>query len=200
MSRITGLSKPVRRLARRAYEGVHHRAEVAALRDAPWGSAAEMDRLRLRLLNETLQRASRQSPFYREVLGSFGPDLQAVDELARVPVTTRGDMRASRLEHAYPGGTLSRRKTWRTSGSSGEPFVFAIDLLYPTRHEAQRAFVYLEAGLTPGARIVELLPGTAKTSRSGFTYPTFKRTVIGYRSEGLGEAVRAARPSLLYGK
>jgi len=176
-----------------------HLAEIALLRDAPWSSSHEMDRLRLHLLNLSVQRASRLSPFYREVLGAGTQPFQKLEELARLPVTSRNDIRATGLDRAISGSRLRRRKIWRTSGSSGAPFSFAIDLLYPIRHEAQRAFVYLQAGVGPGSPILELLPGTRRTTRSGFSYPTFRRSVVGYRGDGLGEAVRTAQPTLLYG-
>jgi len=203
---IRPIVAPARRAMRRVCDGplalvgrAHHRAEIASLSDAPWVSGDAMDRLRLRLLNQSIQRASLYSPFYREVLGSHTQKFHELTDLAYLPVTSRRDIRNAGVDRAIPGSRLSPRKTWRTSGSSGEPLRFAIDLLYPIRHEAQRAFVYLHAGLTPGSRIVEMLPGTRHTENSDFSYPTFNRTIIGYRHEGLGEAVFTSRPALLYG-
>jgi len=207
MSPTLAIAGAARRAARRAYDAGplavagrrQHRAEIASLRDAPWESSHEMDRLRLRLLNVSIQRAARHSPFYQEVLGTGTPVFQELDELARLPVTSQADIRAAGLDRATPGGWLRRRRTWRTSGSAGRPFSFTIDLSYPIRHEAQRAFVYLEAGLAPGSRIVEMLPSKRRTSKSELSYPTFRRCIVGYRGEGLGKAVQSARPRLLYG-
>jgi phenylacetate-CoA ligase len=158
-----------------------------------------MDALRVARLARTVERAARHSPFYREL---FGPDLVVparIEDLSALPVTSKTDIRDSGLERAVPATWYSRRGTWGTSGSSGEPYTFQIDDGYGARHAAQRAFVYLQAGLRPGSRVVEVLPGTRRQPRRDRAYPTFRRTFLGYAGGGLPEAVFAAQPQLLYG-
>lgn len=177
-----------------------HRRELAHLEQAPWAAPEEMDRIRLDLLRQTVRRSAVHSPFYREVLGGRTPDIQSFDDLSQIPVTSKVDMTSSDVDRCVPGSRLSPRTTWRTSGSSGQPFVFEIDLQFGARHDAQRAFVYRSAGLEPGARIVEVLGyGDHLMRPPQFSYPTFERTIVGYARDDLAEVVLAARPVLLYG-
>lgn len=190
----------VRRAVTSAAKRREHQAEIRRLETAPWASPTAMDSLRLDRLRTTVARAAARSPFYREVLHGVAPDLRSLEDLRAVPVTSKVQITDSGLQRAAPGSALRPRTTWRTSGSSGVPFVFEIDVTYGSRHDAQRAFVYKRAGLPPGSRIVEIL-GFANHlhDRRQLSYPTFRRTVIGYGREDLTAAIFAASPSLLYG-
>jgi phenylacetate-CoA ligase len=177
-----------------------HQRQLKQLETAPWGSAEAMDRLRLQRLQRTVARAAAGSPFYRALLDGEAPAIASFDDLAAIPVTAKTDMTASGLDRALPGSSVRPRTTWRTSGSSGQPFVFDVDLTYGARHDAQRAFIYKQAGLPVGAPIVEILGFGGHLMRPPqVSYPTFRRTVIGYGRPKLAEAVLDAAPRLLYG-
>ena len=177
-----------------------HQREIRRLQRAPWSAPAEMDAVRLERLRATVERASRDSPFYRELLGGRAPALRTFTDLASIPVTSKAQITDSGLDRASPASTFRPRTTWRTSGSSGVPFVFEVDLTYGARHDAQRAFVYQQAGLAPGSPIVEILGfGSHLQTRRQLSYPTFRRTVVGYGRDDLATAVFNASPSLLYG-
>jgi phenylacetate-CoA ligase len=181
---------------------LQHRAEVNRLIGAPWESAREMDALRVRRLANTVARAAERSTFYREVLGPNPIVPESIDALATLPITSKSDFRCSGLSRAVVArglGRLGKRGTWGTSGSSGEPYTFEVDRGYSARHAAQRAFVYLRAGLRRGATVVEVLGGSRRPSHRDRAYSTFRRMYVGYAGEGLAEAVFAFQPQLLYG-
>jgi phenylacetate-CoA ligase len=159
-----------------------------------------MDALRLGRLRATADHAAEHSPFYRALLGGSAPDLTSFDGLQGIPVTSKAEITASGLGRASAASVLRPRTTWRTSGSSGVPFVFDVDLTYGARHDAQRAYVYRRAGLAPGSPIVEVLGfGDHLAARKQVSYPTFRRTVVGYGRPDLTAVVLEAAPALLYG-
>src|SRR5688572_8806458 len=98
-----------------------HTSEIALFEDAPWGSAAEMDAVRLTRLAATVRRAARISPFYRHVLGADVDIPRSFDELSSLPITSKMDVRRSNLERA-PRRLIPLRQRWRTSGTSGQPY------------------------------------------------------------------------------
>jgi phenylacetate-CoA ligase len=175
-----------------------HVAELGRLTQAPWDDPERMDARRLASLARTVQRAARTSPFYGKLLGTDPPVPRSWDELAALPVTSKSDVRASGLDRASPPAPLRLRHTWATTGSSGEPSRFRVGVLYEARHHAQRAFVYLRAGLAPGSPIVEMVPGVRYIPPE-FTYPTFRRTIVGHGRDDRAALVRHAGPQLLYG-
>lgn len=184
--------------------GAHreHVREVRRLATAPWADPAAMDALRLARLAATVSRARRRSPYYRELLSGLPPLAgSSFEVLGSLPVTGKSDIRTSGLDRCVPA-VVSRpqlRTTWRTSGSSGQPYTYGVDLGYLHRHRAQRAFVYLAAGLAAGDSVVELVPGDGLAAPSRWSYPTFRRTAVGYLRHDVLAIVRAARPRLLYG-
>lgn len=167
------------------------------LRSAPWTSPAAMDALRLERLRATVALASRSSPYYRQALARASVDLRSLADLAQLPVSSKVDVRASGLDRARPRRSVGV-ETWRTSGSSGEPYTFSVDRLFGERHDAQRAYVYLRAGVPERAPIVEILGRTENMSPRPW-YPTFARTIVGFLGGDITEHVRVAAPTLLYG-
>lgn len=175
-----------------------HRAELRRLSSAP-EDPADRDKLRVQLLRSTLARAVDTSPYYRDLLGPIPPQIEDLASLSQLPVTRKQDIIASGLERAAPATWRSRRSRWGTSGSSGEPYSFAIDRGYVARHRAQRAYAYLQGGASPGTRLVEVVNGSDRSLTADDTYRTFERIAVGYAIEGIPEAVFQAQPTVLYG-
>jgi phenylacetate-CoA ligase len=156
-----------------------------------------MDRLREAMLRETVLHARDNSAYYRELLRDRPAD--PLEAFRSTPVTNKMDIVSSDLKREVPAAPGEVRLTGSTSGSSGQPFTFEIDDLLPSRHDAQRAYVYLRAGLPRKARILEIVPGQRLQLIPDLTYPTFKRFVVGYAHENLAGYITAVRPELLYG-
>ncbi len=177
-----------------------HRREIERMREGLSAPPAVRDEARRRKLAETVRRARIHSPFYRELLRDAPDD--PLEAFAAAPVTARGDIVDSGLTRTVPPRPSERRVTWRTSGTSGEPYTFEIDRLCPVRHSAQRAFVYLEAGVPPGSRIIEILGGGSVSRREDKLYPSFRRFHVDYwqmSGKELAAHARAVAPALLYG-
>jgi phenylacetate-CoA ligase len=97
---------------------------------------AEIARLQIEGLRETLAAALR-TPFYRERLASVGvrspEDIRALDDLARIPFTTKDDLR-----RAFPEGLLSvdRGEVVRLHASSGTTGIPTV--IYHTQADLDR--------------------------------------------------------------
>ncbi len=89
-------------------------------------SRAEMQQLQLARLQETVQRVYEKVPYYRAKMDEAGvkpQDIQSLDDLAKLPFTTKQDMRDS-----YPFGLFAvpRDELVRihaSSGTTGKPTV-----------------------------------------------------------------------------
>lgn len=191
------LPEKVRATTRLPFRLREHRREIARFADAPWDDPDAMDARRLAGLQRTVARAARRSPFYGPLLRD-APPIRSLDDLATLPVTSKLDMRASGRERAAPGSRLSRRETFRTSGSSGQPYAFEVGGFYGDRHNAQRAWVYLEAGVPAGARLTEIHSFDRHFGPQR-SFPTFARTMVGYRTDDWVDVAIASEPTLLYG-
>lgn len=167
------------------------------LESAAWRNPKAMDDLRQSRLAETVRHARQNSPYYAALLGGLPEDPLAA--FYAVPVTTKMDIIASGLSRAVPAALGEVRLVGKTSGSSGQPFRFEIDDLLPSRHAAQRAYVYLRAGIPRSSSILEILPGNRIDLVPDITYPTYKRRIVGYGCGSLIEHVKAVEPQLLYG-
>jgi phenylacetate-CoA ligase len=97
---------------------------------------ADIARLQLEGLRETLAAALR-TPFYRERLASIGvrspEDIRGLDDLARIPFTTKDDLR-----RAFPEGLLSvdRGEVVRLHASSGTTGIPTV--IYHTQADLDR--------------------------------------------------------------
>jgi len=82
--------------------------------------------IQLKRLQETLQRVSAQVPFYREKFKQAGitpGDVRSLDDLRRVPFTTKQDLRDN-----YPYGMFAAPmdtvvRIHASSGTTGQPTV-----------------------------------------------------------------------------
>jgi phenylacetate-CoA ligase len=110
---------------RRFWTGVQH------LRGLQWRPREEIEARVLARLRALVEHAAANVPYYRDQFWAAGISaaaLQAPGDLARLPVTTKSDLR-----QAFPArataANLSARRRWPsvTSGSSGFPFEFFTD-------------------------------------------------------------------------
>ncbi len=153
------VSKHLLYLPLQALRGERVLRHLRDLEASQWESRevlAERQALRLR---QTLLRAAREVPFYRDRFGAAGVDVAAVrgpEDLARLPILEKAELRAAgrRLVAAAAGGRFDRR---RTSGSTGVPLL----LLKPRDASARiRAIWYRYLrwyGIDIGSRQARLL-------------------------------------------
>ena len=101
-------------------------------------------------------------PFYHQLWTEHGispADIQGPDDLSRIPVVTKADLRA-----AYPKDTLSDEltagqwKEWSTSGSTGEPFKFAMDAAAVGYQMAVNLRTCTLSGYALGKKVLQVAP------------------------------------------
>ena len=127
-------SRLVPQLVFPAYERLSGRrfwTEVEQLRSRQWATPAEVEARVVERLRTLLAHAAAHVPHYREVFGAAGLDVRAirtVDDLARVPITTKADLRR-RFPDGVSAENLPARRRMRgvTSGSTGQPLEFYLD-------------------------------------------------------------------------
>ena len=95
-------------------------------------SRADMSRLQLRRLREQVAHAARRSPFYRRKLRAARVDpakLRTLDDLRRLPFTTKDELKDNQREHPPWGDVLAVPladvvRVHLTSATTGRPLAF----------------------------------------------------------------------------
>ncbi len=104
---------------------------LGRLRELQWRTPGELEARAVESLRGLLAHARAKVPYYRDLFHRAGlrpEDVRAVEDLARLPVTTKADLRAALPEGALAAGLpASRRLLARTSGSTGQPLEFYLD-------------------------------------------------------------------------
>jgi len=89
-------------------------------------SVSELQRFRDRQLRRVVSHAYRKVPYYAALLNEAGltpTDIQSVDDLCRIPISTKRDLQRVRAEQLVSRDVnLSRLVQRKTSGSTGLPF------------------------------------------------------------------------------
>src|SRR5437879_6389097 len=95
-------------------------------------SRADMRRLQVRRLREQVAHAARRSPFYRRKLRAAGVDparVRTLDDLARLPFTTKDELKDDQAVHPPWGSVLAVPladvlRVHLTSATTGRPLAF----------------------------------------------------------------------------
>ena len=187
---------------------LRHWRELEALQ---WQDREQLRERQWRELARTLEYAERHSPFYRRRLGQAGiraADIRTPEDLRRVPITTKKDMRenlADMISDEHRRETLVRAKT---GGSTG----FALDLYFDEtcqqRRNAAAMLVDGWAGWRPGMWTAALWgnPPVARTLRQKIRLVCLDRQVyldtMALNAASMGDFVarwRELRPRALFG-
>lgn len=133
------------------------------LEASQWWSPEDLRVLQWRKFKRLLDHAYRRVPYYRrrmEEAGVTPDDIRTWGDLARVPISTKEDLRAA-FPHATLAAGVDRRRLllYASSGSTGEPFRY-----YITREEKARRWAIVFrywgwAGLRAGIPYVNLTGG-----------------------------------------
>jgi phenylacetate-CoA ligase len=106
-------------------------SEVRRLRELQWRRPEELEARALARLRPVLRHAVARVPYYRDLFDRVGlaPEaIRSLDDLSRLPLTTKQDLRAGFPDRVVADDLPeSRRIPMRTSGASGTPFVFYSD-------------------------------------------------------------------------
>jgi phenylacetate-CoA ligase len=128
-------------------------AYLRELEESQWWSPAQLRELQQTKLRRLLRHAWDKCVFYRDRIQQAGlsPDSITLDELARLPTTTKTDIRANTATMIDPtvrGGLHA----YNTGGSSGDPLIFQIDRTRQAADQAARARSRRWFGIDVGQR------------------------------------------------
>jgi phenylacetate-CoA ligase len=103
--------------------------EVQRLETLQWRPAEELEQRAVTKLRRLLEHARSHVPHYRTCLDGVDVEtIRTIEDLARVPITTRAELR-----RGFPGRVTAqnlpvrRRRLDATSGSTGQPLEFYLD-------------------------------------------------------------------------
>ena len=121
---------------------------------------ARLEAAQVRLLRETLRRASR-SFFYGKRLVGFNLDPNSLEDLRTLPFTLPSDLLHWEELLAVSAGEVDRMVTLRTSGTTGPPKRIAF-----TAGDLARTKEFFTIGMSmlvqPGEKLAVLLPGAER--------------------------------------
>src|SRR5271157_2867932 len=109
-------------------------------------SAKRLERMRDEKLRSVVRNAFDHVPYYRALFLSAGirpDDIRTAEDLPKLPVTTKRDLRAAGPANITARWTdLASCRTWTSNGTTGEPFV-----TYWGRSEERTYFMLFMASL-----------------------------------------------------
>lgn len=152
-----------------------------------WLSAEELHDLALRRLRTLLAHAASQVPYYRDLFASAGLDantMREVADLTRLPTSNKADLRAVFPSRVVASGLERRRRTGRTSGSTGQPFEFYVDRANDDRVLGSYLFCRAWAGAPLGLAVVYIggpTFGVRTIARSSASMQMARRLLFGER-------------------
>ena len=128
-------------------------AYLRALEESQWWPPERLRELQQKKLRFLLRHAWDKCSFYRARIEQAGvqPDDVALEELSKLPTTTKADIRANAaamIDPTVKGGLHS----YSTGGSSGDPLVFKIDRTRQAADQAARARTRRWFGIDLGQR------------------------------------------------
>lgn len=131
--------------------GAEQRRTLEQLRSSQWLSEGELELLQLDLLSGVLTHARDTVPFYADRLPA--EPLLTLDDLRRVPVLRKSDVRAAGRAMLSRPFLERRLEVIHTGGTTGSPMA-----VFGTRTVLQRNYAFFArfrewAGVPPGARV-----------------------------------------------
>jgi len=163
----------------------------------PASKLRELQNAKLRAL---VRHASQNVPYYQSVFLSAGlspADVRDISDLQQLPITTKADLKRAGLASIIDQRVdPASRKSWRTSGTTGDQF----DLYGSNGELSIRAMVtfraYRTIGFGPGDRLCHLGPGLPRLNWWIGPYRNKSISAIRPMNEQIHE-LRAARPTIL---
>jgi phenylacetate-CoA ligase len=162
--------------------------------------ASELRELQNGKLRALVRHACQNVPYYRSLFDTAGLSPAAVrdiNDLQHVPITSKADLKRAGLSAIIDRRVdPSSRKSWRTSGTTGDQF----DLYGSNGELAIRAMVtfraYRTIGFGPGDRLCHLGPGLPRLNWWIVPYRNKSISALRPMNEQIRE-LRAARPTIL---
>jgi phenylacetate-CoA ligase len=180
--------------------------ELAALHSAlrvPYRPRAELEALRDRRVRVLVRHAWERVPYYRGLLERAGlrpEDVRGAVDLARVPISTKEDLRRAGLSRLSSGLDPGRCRSSTSSGSTGEPLTTVISRSDARARDVARFRALLAMGFRPGDRMAVVGPIAPRRARLHERLGLFRARVVPL-SLPIDEQVRHVRaidPTVLW--
>jgi len=149
-------------------------------------SSEELESVRNRKLQSMVRHAYENVPYYRSLFQAVGllpEEIQNVNDLQRIPITTKDDLRTAGIERITAKGVdLTACQVVRTSGTTGKPFAI---YLTPRDLRVRQLIEFrtlLAIGFRPRDRLAVLGPAQAHVMR-------FHQRLGFYRSVNISPAL-----------
>lgn len=101
------------------------------LEKTQWWSLAQLQELQNEKLRNLIKHAYNNTPYYRRIFNERGltdKDIQSIDDLPKLPILTKDDVRKNFEDLMSQDSNKRRSFLNSTSGSTGEPFKYYIDM------------------------------------------------------------------------
>ena len=129
------------------------------LREAELWDEKRMRSFQEQRFRELVRYASREVPFYREWFSNNGLDPESVS-LDQLPIVNKSLIRSVGIERfAADGFPVKQRVVMKTSGSTGEPFVYYGSRLSYSVNMAAKLRTWYQAGYRLGGRYMKIANG-----------------------------------------
>jgi len=107
--------------------GRHNMERLKFLRESQFWPGEKLEAWRLERLNVLLSQAKENSQFHRNRLDRLSLPLKSLEDLQRLPILTKDEIRAHREEIKCENIPASRMELGKTGGSTGEPMHYYYD-------------------------------------------------------------------------
>jgi phenylacetate-CoA ligase len=166
-----------------------------------WVERGKLRKMQARKLKRIVQHAYHTVPYYRKLMDDAGVaprDVKVPDDLARIPVTTKSDLRRQpRAALISNSAAIRKLRHESSSGSTGTPFSVSYDACF----QHVRSGLFLRALHAAGYRVGRrTLMVTARERKSAL------KKLLGWRHVSIEDsprqvagALREFKPELLYG-
>jgi phenylacetate-CoA ligase len=149
------------------WQNAYFQATYDWLQESQWWSRAQFEAYQLEQLQALVWHAYENVPYYRRIFDArkLKPrDIATLEDLAKIPILTKEDIRAHAAELLARNMKGARLKRDTTEGSTGEPLGLYHE--HPTSQLREWAFYYRQwgwAGYRFGDRYVTLARHTIRT-------------------------------------
>lgn len=165
------------------------------LRRNRWKSPEELREIQFERLTSIVRHAHRRVPHYRRLFDRAGfhpADLCTLDDLRRIPTTSKEEVRENPNDFVAEGIDPSRCKSGFTSGSTGVPLRVLADEGAYSRGLGVKAYALSECGVRWNDRFVTVAASTGPVLPNHVILPPRSDTVSAI------EMLRKAHPDVLY--
>ena len=112
------------------YSGTNIQQHLAALNKSQWWSKEQIEELQNKKLRALIHHAYNNVPYYHRIFSQLGikpEDIKTKDDLKKIPVLTKEDIRKNLPDLIARNVPKSQMIESHSSGSTGEPLKYYID-------------------------------------------------------------------------